>query len=84
MIRKITVIIIAALALQACGATSRLSQVGQTPPMRPIENPAVLAGTGPSQIPMPERPRLTVPVPEVDEAEPRLVSELGSIESLKN
>ena len=56
MIRKIAVIIITALALQACGATTRLSQVGQPPPMRPIENPAVLAGTGPSQIPMPIMP----------------------------
>jgi flagellar L-ring protein precursor FlgH len=56
MIRKIAVLIIASLALQACGATTRLSQVGQTPPMHPIENPAVLAGTGPSQIPMPVMP----------------------------
>ncbi|WP_417491316.1 flagellar basal body L-ring protein FlgH [Maricaulis sp.] len=56
MIRKIAAIVVAALALQACGATTRLSQVGQTPPMRPIENPAVLAGSGPSQIPMPVMP----------------------------
>jgi len=56
MIRKITTIVVAALALQACGATTRLSQVGQTPPMTPIENPASLAGAGPSQIPMPAMP----------------------------
>ncbi len=53
MIRKIAAIIIASLALQACNAATRLSQVGQTPPMTPIQSPAALAGTGPSQIPMP-------------------------------
>jgi flagellar L-ring protein precursor FlgH len=57
MIRKIAAIVIASLALQACGASTRLSQIGQTPPMTPIQNPAVLAGTGPSQIPMPVMPR---------------------------
>ena len=53
MIRKIAALVVAAAALQACAATDRLSYVGQTPPMTPIENPAVLAGTGPQQIPMP-------------------------------
>ncbi len=53
MIRKIAILIIGAATLQACAATDRLSYVGQTPPMTPIENPAVLAGAGPQQIPMP-------------------------------
>jgi flagellar L-ring protein precursor FlgH len=57
MIRKIAAIIIASLALQACSASTRLAQIGQTPPMTPIQNPAGLAGTGPSQIPMPVVPR---------------------------
>lgn len=53
MIRKLAILVIGAAALQACAATDRLSYVGQAPPMTPIENPAVLAGAGPSQIPMP-------------------------------
>lgn len=56
MIRKIAALVVASLALQACAATTRLQQIGQTPPMTPIENPAVLAGNGPSQIPMPAMP----------------------------
>ncbi|WP_339748808.1 flagellar basal body L-ring protein FlgH [uncultured Maricaulis sp.] len=56
MIRKIATLVIACIALQACAATDRLAQVGRTPAMTPIENPAVLAGTGPSQIPMPVMP----------------------------
>lgn len=53
MIRKLAILVIGAATLQACAATDRLSYVGQTPPMTPIENPAQLAGTGPQQIPMP-------------------------------
>lgn len=53
MYRKIIAIIIASVALQACAASNRLAEVGRTPAMTPIENPARLAGTGPSQIPMP-------------------------------
>ncbi len=53
MIRKFALLVIGAAALQACAATDRLSYVGQVPPMTPIENPAPLAGQGPSQIPMP-------------------------------
>ena len=53
MIRKFALLVIGAVTLQACAATDRLSYVGQVPPMTPIENPAPLAGTGPSQIPMP-------------------------------
>ena len=53
MIRKLALLVIGAAALQACAATDRLSYVGQTPPMTPLESPAPLAGNGPSQIPMP-------------------------------
>lgn len=53
MIRTIALIALTSLALQACAATDRLAQVGQAPEMTPIQNPATLAGTGPSQIPMP-------------------------------
>jgi flagellar L-ring protein precursor FlgH len=62
MIRKLTAIIALSLAVQACSAAGRIAQVGQTPPMSPIANPAELAGTGPSQIPMPMR------APEVRQA----------------
>ncbi|MHA6287048.1 flagellar basal body L-ring protein FlgH [Maricaulis sp. CAU 1757] len=54
MIRKLFALAIAAASLQACATTDRLSYVGQVPPMTPIENPAVLAGSGPSQMPMPQ------------------------------
>lgn len=53
MIRKLATLVIAAAALQACATSDRLSYIGQAPPMTPIQNPAELAGTGPSQLPMP-------------------------------
>ena len=60
MLRKISMLLVAGLAVSACSATSRLSQVGQTPPMTPIENPAQLAGAGPAQLPMPHYPPQSV------------------------
>lgn len=53
MIRKIATIIALSFAVQACSAAGRIAQIGQTPALSPITNPAELAGTGPSQIPMP-------------------------------
>jgi len=44
---------LAGLALTGCGAVDRLSQVGQKPPQSRMENPAVLTGHQPVQIPMP-------------------------------
>jgi flagellar L-ring protein precursor FlgH len=56
MIRNIIAILALSVSLQACAAGSRLAEIGRTPAMTPIENPAVLAGIGPSQIPMPVAP----------------------------
>jgi flagellar L-ring protein precursor FlgH len=53
MFRKIATLILISASLQACAAAGRLSQVGQTPEMTPLDNPARLAGTGPSELPMP-------------------------------
>jgi len=53
MFKKIALLIALGAGLQACATTDRLSYVGQTPPMTPIESPAQLVGTGASQIPMP-------------------------------
>lgn len=53
MLKKLTLLIALGASLTACATTDRLSYVGQTPPMTPIENPATLVGTGASQIPMP-------------------------------
>ena len=53
MFKKLALLIALGAGLQACATTDRLSYVGQTPPMTPIENPAHMVGTGASQIPMP-------------------------------
>jgi flagellar L-ring protein precursor FlgH len=53
MIRTLATLVLLSVSLQACAAAGRISQVGQTPAMTPIENPATLAGIGPSQLPMP-------------------------------
>lgn len=42
-----------ALALSGCSAVDRLSQVGQTPELRPIENPVAAASYQPVTMPMP-------------------------------
>lgn len=41
------------LALTGCNALTRLSQVGEEPPLSAIENPAVLHGNQPVTMPMP-------------------------------
>ena len=56
MYKKLIALIVLASTLQACAAANRLAEVGRPPAMTPIENPAVLAGTGPSQLPMPITP----------------------------
>ena len=50
---KIATIAVLALTLGACNALTRLSQVGQEPPLTPIQNPAVLHGNQPIAMPMP-------------------------------
>ncbi len=50
---KIATIAVLALALGACNALTRLSEVGQEPPLTAIQNPAVLHGNQPIAMPMP-------------------------------
>ena len=50
---KIATIAVLALTLGACNALTRLSQVGQEPPLTAIQNPAVLHGNQPIAMPMP-------------------------------
>ena len=50
---KIATIAVLALTLGACNALTRLSQVGQEPPLTAIQNPAVLHGNRPIVMPMP-------------------------------
>ena len=50
---KAATIAVLALTLGACNALTRLSQVGQEPPLTAIQNPAVLHGNQPIAMPMP-------------------------------
>ena len=50
---KIATIAVLALTLGACNALTRLSQVGEAPPLTAIQNPAVLHGNQPIAMPMP-------------------------------
>lgn len=45
--------IVACTLLSGCGAADRLSQVGQTPELKPIENPVATASYQPVSMPMP-------------------------------
>lgn len=46
-----------ALAVSACGSTRGLREIGKAPAMTPLENPAVLHGPRPIQMPMPQAER---------------------------
>ncbi|MCH7793965.1 MAG: flagellar basal body L-ring protein FlgH [Proteobacteria bacterium] len=50
---KTATIAVLALTLGACNALTRLSQVGEAPPLTAIQNPAVLHGNQPIAMPMP-------------------------------
>ena len=50
---KMATIAVLALVLGACNALTRLSQVGQEPPLTAIQNPAILHGNQPIAMPMP-------------------------------
>jgi flagellar L-ring protein precursor FlgH len=50
---KTATIAVLALTLGACNALTRLSQVGQEPPLTAIQNPAALHGNQPIAMPMP-------------------------------
>ncbi len=50
---KTATIAVLAFTLGACNALTRLSQVGEAPPLTAIQNPAVLHGNQPIAMPMP-------------------------------
>jgi len=50
---RVLAIALLGLSLSGCNALTRLSQVGQEPPMTRIENPATLHGAQPVSMPMP-------------------------------
>jgi flagellar L-ring protein precursor FlgH len=51
---KGSIILLMATSLSGCGMLSRLSQVGQEPPLSPIVNPVEARGYHPVSMPMPE------------------------------
>jgi flagellar L-ring protein precursor FlgH len=54
-ITKIAAVGFLALSLTACGSTrDRLANIGQEPPLSPIENPKEMSGYRPVSLPMPE------------------------------
>lgn len=50
---KTILILLLGLSVTACNALTRLSQVGEAPPLAAIENPAILHGSEPIAMPMP-------------------------------
>jgi len=52
-LRRLAVLALAAATLAGCSAAERLSQIGQAPSLADIENPSVLHGNRPVQMPMP-------------------------------
>ena len=50
---RIAITALLTLALGACNALTRLSQVGQEPPLAAVQNPAILHGNEPVAMPMP-------------------------------
>ncbi len=53
MIRRAVLCSLVLAALSACGTAQRLSQIGEEPPMSPIDNPVSIAGRSPITMPMP-------------------------------
>ncbi len=50
---RVLAVALLGLSLGGCNALTRLSQIGQEPPLTKIENPAVLHGSQPVSMPMP-------------------------------
>jgi flagellar L-ring protein precursor FlgH len=53
MMRSLPVLALAALALSACNAGTRLSQIGEAPPLTTIQDPVRQPGYQPVSLPMP-------------------------------
>ena len=53
-LRRLALVPALALALAACGTTTKLSQIGETPPMTTIQDPARQPGYRPVSLPMPQ------------------------------
>jgi flagellar L-ring protein precursor FlgH len=68
--RSIALVSLAALALAGCNAFSRVSQIGETPPLTTIQDPKSQPGYQPVSLPM--------PTPIVTEREPNSLWKAGS------
>src|ERR1700722_16529801 len=68
--RQLTVVALAAVALAGCNAFSRISQIGETPPMTTIQDPKTQPGSQPGSLPM--------PTPIVAERQPNSLWKAGS------
>ena len=50
---ELTAVVLLSLTLSGCNALTRLSQVGEEPPLTAIQNPAVMHNNQPVQVPLP-------------------------------
>jgi flagellar L-ring protein precursor FlgH len=69
-LRSLTAVALASIALAGCNAFSRLSQVGETPPLTTIQDPKTQPGYQPVSLPM--------PTPIVGERQPNSLWKAGS------
>ncbi len=70
LIKLVPLAPILALALSACGTATKLSQIGETPPMTTIQDPQQQPGYRPVSLPMPQ--------PLVNERRPNSLWQAGS------
>jgi flagellar L-ring protein FlgH len=68
--RQLTAVTLAAVALSGCNAFSRVSQIGETPPLTTIQDPKTQPGYQPVSLPM--------PTPIVGERQPNSLWKAGS------
>jgi flagellar L-ring protein precursor FlgH len=68
--RQITAVTLAAVALSGCNAFSRVSQIGETPPLTTIQDPKTQPGYQPVSLPM--------PTPIIGERQPNSLWKAGS------
>jgi flagellar L-ring protein FlgH len=68
--RQLTAVTLAAFALSGCNAFSRVSQIGETPPLTTIQDPKTQPGYQPVSLPM--------PTPIIGERQPNSLWKAGS------